>query len=124
MTILLTTHYLDGQSSSAIRSIVHSGRIVAMDSPAALLARLGRELVEVRIDGDVAGAVSLLRAHRISGDDTFVVGATVHIPLHDRAGRAAIATITDLGLPARSISSRSPTLNDVYLQLTGTSLVA
>jgi ABC-2 type transport system ATP-binding protein len=125
MTILLTTHYLDEAEQLCDRvAIVHGGRIVAMDSPAALLARLGRELVELRIDGDVAAVLSTLRMHHITGDDTFVVGSTVHIPLHDRHGRDAIATITDLGVRARSISSRPPTLDDVYLQLTSVSLAA
>ena len=63
MTILLTTHYLDEAEQLCDRvAIVHQGRIVALDSPAALLARMGRELVELRVDGDVATAVTSLRA--------------------------------------------------------------
>jgi ABC-2 type transport system ATP-binding protein len=128
MTILLTTHYLDEAEQLCDRvAIMHQGRIVAMDSPAALLAGLGRELVELRIDGDVTDAVTSLRTSGIAADDTFVVGSTVHIPLHDhdaRSGRDAVAAITDLGLRASAITNRSPTLDDVYLQLTGESLAA
>ena len=62
MTILLTTHYLDEAEQLCDRvAIVHEGRIVALDSPAALLAGLGRELVELRIDGDVTAAVTSFR---------------------------------------------------------------
>jgi ABC-2 type transport system ATP-binding protein len=125
MTVLLTTHYLDEAEQLCDRvAIVHEGRIVALDSPAALLAGLGRELVELRIDGDVTAAVASLRTLGIAGHDAFVVGATVHIPLHDRPGREAVAAITDLGLAARALASRAPTLDDVYLQLTGESLAA
>jgi ABC-2 type transport system ATP-binding protein len=125
MTILLTTHYLDEAEQLCDRvAIVHEGRIVALDSPAALLASLGRELVELRVEGDVTAAVASLRTRGIAGGDTFVVGATVHIPLRDRPGRDAVAAITDLGLNARAITSRAPTLDDVYLQLTGESLAA
>jgi ABC-2 type transport system ATP-binding protein len=125
MTILLTTHYLDEAEQLCDRvAIVHGGRIVAMDRPDELLARLGREIVELRVEGDVAHASAALRARDISGDDTFVVGNTVHIPLHDRPGRDAVAAITALGLAVSAISSRPPTLDDVYLQLTGTSLAA
>jgi ABC-2 type transport system ATP-binding protein len=128
MTILLTTHYLDEAEQLCDRvAIMHQGRIVAMDSPAALLAGLGRELVELRIDGDVTDAVTSLRTSGIAADDTFVVGSTVRIPLHDhdaRSGRDAVAAITDLGLRASAITNRSPTLDDVYLQLTGESLAA
>jgi ABC-2 type transport system ATP-binding protein len=128
MTILLTTHYLDEAEQLCDRvAIVHEGRIVALDSPAALLAGLGRELVELRIEGDVTTAVTSLRSRGIAADDTFVVGATVHIPLgdhHDRSGRDVVAAITDLGLTASAITNRQPTLDDVYLQLTGASLAA
>lgn len=125
MTILLTTHYLDEAEQVCDRvAIVHGGRIVAMDRPDELLARLGREIVELRVEGDVAQASAALLARDISGDDTFVVGNTVHIPLHDRPGRDAVAAISALGLGVSAISSRPPTLDDVYLQLTGTSLAA
>ena len=125
MTILLTTHYLDEAEQLCDRvAIVHQGRIVALDSPAALLAHMGRELVELRIDGDVSTAVSSLRAHGLAGDDAFAVGATLRVPVHDRPAREAITTISDLGLGVTAISARPPTLDDVYLQLTGESLAA
>jgi len=125
MTILLTTHYLDEAEQLCDRvAIMHEGRIVALDHPAALLGGLGREIVELHIDGDVARAVSSLRAQGIAGDDTFSVGTTVHVPLHDRPGPQAVAAITDLGLAVTAITRRAPTLDDVYLQLTGASLAA
>jgi ABC-2 type transport system ATP-binding protein len=125
MTVLLTTHYLDEAEQLCDRiAIMHEGRIVALDTPAALLAGLGREIVELHIDGDLTAAVSTLRQTGLAADDTFAVGANVHIPLHDRPGSDVVPAITDLGLPARSITSRAPTLDDVYLQLTGQSLAA
>ena len=125
MTILLTTHYLDEAEQLCDRvAIVHQGRIVALDSPAALLARMGRELVELRVDGDVSRMVSSLRARGLADDDAFAVGATLHLPIHDRPAREAVATITDMGLGVTAITSRPPTLDDVYLQLTGERLAA
>jgi ABC-2 type transport system ATP-binding protein len=125
MTILLTTHYLDEAEQLCDRvAIVHQGRIVALDSPAALLAHMGRELVELRLDGDVSTAVSSLRAEGLAGDDAFAVGATLHVPVHDRPARETAATIAGLGLAVTAITSRPPTLDDVYLQLTGESLAA
>jgi ABC-2 type transport system ATP-binding protein len=125
MTVLLTTHYLDEAEQLCDRvAIVHEGRIVALDSPAALLAHLGHELVELRVDGDVTAAVAALRAKGIAGDDAFTVGASVRIPMHNGHGRDAVAAIAKLGMTTRAIASRAPTLDDVYLQLTGESLAA
>jgi ABC-2 type transport system ATP-binding protein len=125
MTILLTTHYLDEAEQLCDRvAIVHHGRVVALDSPAVLLARLGRELVELRLDGDVPTALASLRSQGVAGDDTFTVGATLHVPVHDRPAHEAVTAITDLGLRATAITTRRPTLDDVYLQLTGETLAA
>jgi ABC-2 type transport system ATP-binding protein len=124
MTVLLTTHYLDEAERLCDRvAIIHAGRIVALDTPAALLAGLGRELVELRVDGSVASALASLREHGVAGADAFAVGSHLTVPLHDASWQHAIATIHDLGL-AGAISAREPTLDDVYLQLTGDSLAA
>jgi len=122
VTILLTTHYLEEAERLCDRiAIMHAGRIVAMDRPAALLAGLGDELVELRIDGDPARALAALRSHAVAGDDAFAVGSTLTVPLHDRAAAPAIALIRDLGL-ASAVGTRRPTLDDVYLRLTGAEL--
>jgi ABC-2 type transport system ATP-binding protein len=123
ITILLTTHYLDEAERLCDRiAIIHAGRIVALDTPSALLAGLGHELVELRVNGDAATALASLRTRGIAGDDAFTVGSTLTVPLHDRSAAHAIAAIHDAGLAASSISTRQPTLDDVYLQLTGARL--
>ncbi len=123
ITILLTTHYLDEAERLCDRiAIIHAGEIVALDTPAALLADLGQELVELRVRGDAATALESLRARGIAGDDAFTVGSTLTVPLHDRTVAQAIAVIHDADVAASSISSRQPTLDDVYLRLTGARL--
>jgi ABC-2 type transport system ATP-binding protein len=124
LTVLLTTHYLDEAERLCDRvAIMHSGRIVALDTPRALLAGLGRELVEVRLDGNVESVLALLRERGVAGDDAFAVGSRLTVPLHDRSSREAIAAVHDLGIRG-AISAREPTLDDVYLRLTGDSLAA
>src|SRR5213083_1432776 len=59
LTVLLTTHYLDEAERLCDRvAIIHAGRIVALDTTAALLGQLGKQLVELRVDGDVSGALA------------------------------------------------------------------
>ena len=123
ITILLTTHYLDEAERLCDRiAIIHAGRIVALDTPETLLADLGDELIELRVTGDAAGALASLRARGVAGDDAFSVGSTLTVPLHDRTAADTIAVIHDARLAASSISTRQPTLDDVYLQLTGARL--
>jgi ABC-2 type transport system ATP-binding protein len=120
MTIVLTTHYLEEAQRLCDRvAIIHAGEIVALDTPAALLAGLGGELLELRVDGDVQIALAALGVHGIAAADAYVVGQTLTVPLHDMSAGDAIAAIDQAGLAASAISSRRPTLDDVYLRLTG-----
>ena len=117
LTILVTTHYLDEAQRLCDRvAIIHQGHVVALDSPQALLARLGSEILEFRVGGDADATLARLRQQRLAGDDAFSVGARVTVPLHDLSATATLAALDDR---ASEISTRVPTLDDVYLQLTG-----
>ena len=125
MTTLLTTHYLDEAERLCDRvAIISAGRIVALDSPRALLDSLGREVIELRVQHDPQRVLRLLRSHRIAGDDTFAVGSTLTIPLRNRTAGEAMAQIRELDVAMTAISTRPPTLDDVYLRLTGDRLAA
>jgi ABC-2 type transport system ATP-binding protein len=119
-TILLTTHYLDEAERLCDRlAIIHEGTIVALGTPAALRADLGEKLVELRAADSPQIAFGALRERGIAGDDAFSVGATITIPLHGRSAPDAIGAIETSGVRTTSITSRAPTLDDVYLRLTG-----
>jgi ABC-2 type transport system ATP-binding protein len=123
MTILLTTHYLDEAEQLCDRvAIVHAGRIVALDAPSALLANLGPQIVELRVAGDPAAGLATLRAHNLAGDDAFIVGNSVHVPLHGLPSAEATDGLAGLGVATTAVITRPPTLDDVYLQLTGQTL--
>jgi ABC-2 type transport system ATP-binding protein len=125
MTIVLTTHYLEEAERLCDRvAIIHAGEIVALDTPAALLAGLGGELLELRVGGDVPVALAALGAHGIAAADAYVVGQTLTVPLHDSTAGQAIAALDQAGIATSGISSRRPTLDDVYLRLTGEGLAA
>ncbi|HVH51948.1 MAG TPA: ATP-binding cassette domain-containing protein [Gaiellaceae bacterium] len=120
LTLLLTTHYLDEAEQLCDRiAIMHLGRIVALDTPTKLRASLGAELVELRVDGDAESSLARLREHGLARNDAFVVGSTLTVPLDGRGAAAAIAEIETLDLPVTGVSTRRPSLDDVYLRLTG-----
>jgi ABC-2 type transport system ATP-binding protein len=124
VTILLTTHYLEEAERLCDRvAIVHAGLIVALDTPSALLEGLGRELVELRVDGRPEPVIAVLREHRVAGPDAFAVGSTLTVPLRATSTADALALIDELRL-GRVLATRRPTLDDVYLRLTGDRLAA
>ena len=124
-TVLLTTHYLDEAERLCGRvAIMHNGRIAGLDSPQALRRRLGDQIIEVRADAGPPAAFAALRGSGLTGDGAFTVGQTVTVPVPDGSAASALAAITALGLSGAQISTRPPTLDDVYLRLTGDSLAA
>jgi ABC-2 type transport system ATP-binding protein len=123
LTVLVTTHYLDEAQRLCDRvAIIHEGSVVALDSPRALLAGLGHEILEFRVEGGADRALTSLRDRRIARSDSFVIGARVTVPLHEHAATEALAAISSEHLRASEIATRMPTLDDVYLQLTGSQL--
>jgi ABC-2 type transport system ATP-binding protein len=120
LTILLTTHYLDEAQRLCDRvAIIHRGSIVALDSPGALLAGLGHEILEFRVDSDPQRALADLRARGIAHDDAFAVGARITVPLHRHAAGEALSAIESERFRASEIATRVPNLDDVYLKFTG-----
>jgi ABC-2 type transport system ATP-binding protein len=125
MTILLTTHYLDEAERLADRvAVMHQGRIVGLDTPAGLRHTLGGHIVELRVPGDPVPALAALRAARVAGTDAFSVGQTVIVPHHGGSTADTVTAINDLRIGAREINTRPPSLDDVYLRLTGGRLAA
>jgi ABC-2 type transport system ATP-binding protein len=123
MTILVTTHYLDEAERLCDRvAIIHQGEIVALDNPGTLLAGLGREILEFRAEGSPEAAIGALRERGVARGDSFAVGARVTVPLHDHTAPEALAAIESERLRVSEIATRVPTLDDVYLQLTGARL--
>jgi hypothetical protein len=80
---------------------------------------VGHAVVEAHVDGDVPAALRSLRASPLGAADAFAVGSTILVPLHDCPPAHAVGIITGLGIPVASIGTRAPTLDDVYLRLTG-----
>ena len=120
MTILLSTHYLEEARQLCDRvAIMSEGEIVGLDSPQRLLAELGNEILELRIDGDGPAALNALRASGIASADAYAIGSTVTVPLHDRTVAEALAALSGTPLSPAAVTSRAPVLDDVYLRLTG-----
>jgi len=120
-TLVLTTHYMDEAEQLCDRIVVvDKGAIMAEGSPAALIRQYStREVVEVRFGSDRNAEV----AGRLGGVGDRVEVLPDRILIYSDNGEAALADIVALGLnPITSLVRRS-SLEDVFLRLTGRSLI-
>jgi ABC-2 type transport system ATP-binding protein len=121
MTILLTTQYLEEADELADRvGIVDAGRLVAEGTPAELKRRVGTDLVIVRIGGDTEAARQALDG--VYGVEA-VEGHGHELTVCVAEGSASVGPIAialhDAGVPVHDLTLRTPTLDDVFLELTG-----
>ncbi len=123
VTVVLTTHYLDEAERLCDRiAVMHEGRIITEGAPSDLLAAFGEQVLDVEAAGPVAGVTSALRAAGVPVDGALEIGSTLTIPLQNGLGDAAVRTLRDADGVVRSVALRKPTLDDVYLRLTGARL--
>jgi ABC-2 type transport system ATP-binding protein len=119
-TIVLTTHYLDEAEVLCDRvAIMDGGRIIALDSPQALIAGLqGRSRVVFEGEGLSDDALAALAGvQRVTGTDGAHELTSIE-PQHTLVGLVALAE--ERGVELRGLSVRQPTLEDVFLDATGT----
>ncbi|MFW6722191.1 ATP-binding cassette domain-containing protein [Streptomyces sp. MAR4 CNY-716] len=123
-TVLLTTQYLDEADKLADRiAVIDDGRTIADDTPAALKNTVGGDRIEVVV-GSAEEIPDAVRAvARVSGADPAIdlEELRVHGPVADRvAALTEVArTLQDEGVTVDDIALRRPTLDDVFLSLTG-----
>ena len=121
-TIFLTTQYLEEADELADRvGIIANGLIKAEGQPTALKREIGTDLIQAEVDGDPDTAADALRA--IDGiDEVQTHNNELAVVTADGAGLIAqvAVALNGCGVPVRSLTLRTPTLDDVYLHVTGT----
>ncbi|WP_170990704.1 ABC transporter ATP-binding protein [Herbidospora galbida] len=119
VTLVLTTHYMDEAEQLCDRLVVmDGGRIVAEGSPRELIDRYSTpEVVELRFAGGAEVAVKL------DGVGERVDALPDRVLVYARDGDAAVAEVHRRGLSPSSVLVRRSTLEDVFLHLTGRTLV-
>jgi len=124
VTIIMTTHYLDEAERLCDRlAVIDAGTVVACDSPAGLLASIGDEVLELRVD-QTDQATKILYSNGVAPEDVLVIGATVTASLRGIPGTRLIQLLDEDSIMVRSVATRRPTLDDVYLRLTGGRMTA
>jgi ABC-2 type transport system ATP-binding protein len=115
ITIFLTTHYMDEAENCDRIAIMDAGRILVVDTPAALKAGVGKDRVSIATADD-ATTITALR-------ERFGIEAAVadgQVTFHVADGEQFVPRLfAELGVPIRSVSVARPTLDDVFLNWTG-----
>jgi ABC-2 type transport system ATP-binding protein len=119
-TLLLTTQYLEEADRVADHIIViDHGRVIAEGTASALKARLGATVIEVAFDDPDTARGAAARLHRVG--DLALDGKEVRVNVTDGAhGMLEAVRVLDAEqLEPRAMTLREPTLDDVFLTLTG-----
>jgi ABC-2 type transport system ATP-binding protein len=122
-TVLLTTQYLDEADRLAEQlAVIDAGRVIAEGTPAELKAASGGERLEVQLsDPSSLDAASRALAPLSSDGPVRADGLLLSLPLRTRAGAVAEAVrrLDEAGVAVEDLAVVTPTLDDVFLQLTG-----
>jgi ABC-2 type transport system ATP-binding protein len=122
--VLLTTQYLDEADHLAARIvIIDRGRVIADGTPAELKRRAGRDVIDGHAsEGADTRAIAALLG-RLAEGDVRVDAPTRQVSISVEAGAdvllAAVRALDDAGLAVEDIALRRPTLDEVFLALTG-----
>jgi ABC-2 type transport system ATP-binding protein len=123
--VLLTTQYLDEADHLASKVvIIDHGRVVAAGTPAQLKQRVGRSVIEVHVRSvDELPRVAAVLA-RVDHGEPQVEEATRRVSVSVEAGvdrlRQALVALEAAGAEVEDVALRPPTLDEVFLALTGT----
>ncbi len=126
MTVFLTTQYLEEADELADRvGILSAGRLVAEGTPADLKHSIGDDLIVVRVDGNPTAALACLAG--VAGVQAVDAGAG-EVVVTAANGAATIGPVAvaldNSGIAVRDLTLRTPTLDDVFLELTGSHIRA
>jgi ABC-2 type transport system ATP-binding protein len=118
ITIFLTTHYMDEAEYCDRIAIMDHGQIIALDTPEALKASIGKERVQIHTDDDAAAIAALeaqfgITAKVAEGAVTFSV---------ERGEQFVPRLFGEFSLPIRSVNVSRPTLDDVFMSYTGSTI--
>ena len=118
ITIFLTTHYMDEAEYCDRIAIMDRGQIVVLDTPEALKASVGRDRVQIATEDDAAAIAAL--GERFGLQATMAEGL---VTIAVENGEAFVPRLfAELGVPIKSVSVSRPSLDDVFMSYTGTTI--
>ncbi len=125
-TILLTTHYMEEADQLCGRvAIMDRGRILALDTPAALKQQVDADTIVTLVAGGDRDELARVLGQRIDGvtrTRTTDTGVELHVKGQDRLLPRVVSAAEEAGFPVLDLSVTEPTLETVFINLTGKEL--
>jgi ABC-2 type transport system ATP-binding protein len=121
-TVMLTTQYLDEADRLAHEiAVIDHGRVIAEGTPDALKDRVGGERLEIRLEDATQAERAVTALAAMADDRPAVDGDLVTVGVRRRSGAIveAVRRLDHAGIGVEDIELRRPTLDDVFLALTG-----
>jgi ABC-2 type transport system ATP-binding protein len=121
-TVLLTTQYLDEADRLANEiAVIDQGLVIAKGTPDELKSGCGGDRLEVHLADGAQGDAAIAALASLATGDPSRTDGTVRVPIEVRTGTIAEAVrrLDNAGIAIDDLAVRRPTLDDVFLQLTG-----